>query len=1422
MRNPLTEQTGTLIPQAGDPPGATDGADGTERVRAVARLVLVSLALVVLAFRQAPGRTLPDTKLDLVADPSGWLLSAAHLWDPGNAFGQLQNQAYGYLFPMGPFFWLGDVAGMPEWVVQRLWWSLLTVVAFLGLVKVAERLGAGSPWTRIAAGVLYALSPRIQAELGTISVESWPVALAPWVLLPLLRPRSPWRAATASGLVVLCLGGVNAVASGAALVPAGLWLVTRRPTRQALGLLGRWLLCVVLATAWWVGPLLLLGRYSPPFLDWIEDATVTTRGASLYEGLRGTSHWLPYLADGGGPVWPTGWNLLSQPVLVLNTTLVVVLAVVGLAHRRAPERGYLVTLVLVGLALLTLGHVGPGGAWYAESAREALDGVLSAARNTHKFDVVVRLGLCLALAHGATRVRVPGAPAQLVRPVAVVATVGVAAVVAGATAPALGGDLAPRGSYEEIPGYWRETAQWLDAQPAPGRALVVPGASSAAFTWGTTAEEPLQPLMDRPMAVRDIVPLGAAGSRRLIDSWQVALESGRGSPGLREVLARSGVGFVVLRADLAASTDAPVPLSLRQALVDSGLQPVAAFGPLTGSTLEGADQTVQDRLLQPQQAVEVWAVGDVAEPFELLALAGSLRASGGPEDLVSLAESGLLTDRAAFLGDDGAQVPDPTPVSVLTDGLRKRETAFGRSRDNASPTLTADDEGSQGRAVREAVEDDAPHLATTAEAVGFAGVRTSSSAADAGATRRTGPGDSGWAALDGAPGTRWVSGTYARVEGEWIEVRLDAPVDPGTIRLGLERTQPGAARVTEVRVETDAGVLVSTLEPRDGIQQVPVPAGRTERIRVVAHRATGGVPAGVAVTTLEVPGVETGRTLRMPAEPARGPLSPVPAVTDAILLRAGAPGRDACMLLGQRPLCSPSLQRAGEEDAGLDRTFELSATGAYSLTGTVRTVPGPALDRLLDGAGAITASASSTWVDAVAARPGAAVDRDLGTGWVAAEDDDAPTLTLVLPEEREVEGLQVMRDAALAASRPTRLLVAAGGEPVEVTVDEEGYVELPPTATTRVEVTVLEWDAMTSFERGTGYASELPPGVSELRVLGADDLRRALDPEASVAVQCGFGPDVELDGRRLRTEVVGSVADVLADRPLTWRRCDASSRALEVEAGEHRLVALASAEFRPDTLLLSRDVPVLPPAPRPDVEEVRTSPTHALLDVPPRGERTVLTMPQNHNAGWRAEADGEPLAAVRVDGWRQGFLLPAGDAVRVEVVYGPQRAFLVFLGVGGLAALALVATAVVARRRAGTVHRHRAPGAAGDLGRGLPLPAAAPRVAVLAGLAFVAVVGGPVGAVAAGAAVVLTSLIRLGLLVRGGHTGVERVQTVLAAAAVLAAGVLAAAATWPGGAAGRDSAVVQLLVALALALVVVSGADRRREPQRITGRSTQR
>ncbi len=235
--------------------------------------MLVGALALALTFAQSPGEISPDTKLDLTANPLRFLARATNLWNSELPFGQAQNQAYGYLFPHGAFFLSGHLLGVPGWVTQRVWWALLLGVGFWGLLRVAEALGIGSPASRVVAAVAFALSPKVLTTLGSISSETLPMMLAPWVLLPTIlalrgatgsaSARSVRALAAQAGLAVALMGAVNAIATLAGCLPAVIWWACHRPNRLWWRYTGWWLLSLALATLWWVVALGAAARRQP-------------------------------------------------------------------------------------------------------------------------------------------------------------------------------------------------------------------------------------------------------------------------------------------------------------------------------------------------------------------------------------------------------------------------------------------------------------------------------------------------------------------------------------------------------------------------------------------------------------------------------------------------------------------------------------------------------------------------------------------------------------------------------------------------------------------------------------------------------------------------------------------------------------------------------------------------------------------------------------------------------------------------------------------------------------------------------------------------------------------------------------------------------------------------------------------------------
>ena len=1351
-----------------------------------ARAAAVCLAFAGLTLSQQPGRILPDTKLDLAVDPWGFLGRSLQLWEPEGFAGQLQNQTYGYLFPMGPFYALLQGAGMPVWVVQRLWMALLLSLAFLGVVTLARHLRIGTPGARMVAGLAYALAPRMISGLGATSVEVLPMALAPWVLVPLVigaRGGSPRRAAALSGLAVLCVGGVNAVATAAVLPLAALYLLTRPAGPRRRRLMAWWAAAVTLATAWWVGPLLLLGRYSPPFLDYIESAATTTAPTGLFSALRGTTQWLAYLAGGQGPVWPAGWELVHDALPVLATVVLAAAGVAGLA--RLPDRTWLVLGVLGGLVLVTAGHLGVLEGLAAQPLHSALDGLLAPLRNVHKFDPVLRLPLALgvgALAGGLFRA-MARRRTRRGRRTAIAARAAVAVLVLAlvtTASPAIGGRLAPPTGFESVPGYWADTAAWLaDAQPS-GRALLLPASSFGTYVWGTTADEPLQPLADSAWEVRSAVPLTQPAHIRMLDEIEERLARGEGSAGLTRYLARAGISHLVVRNDLdAGAAGATRPALVHQALRTSpGITRVATFGPRMPAATSLLGRVLDGYLTAPHAAVEVFAVDEPAPRAWTVPLADAVDVAGGPDGVLALEDRGLLSGRPALLAGGDSPGGGNTMVS---DAQQRRERSFGRIGSGESAALTADDPLRLDGGARdylypgtEANESVVRHDGGTVSAAG--------SASDADSVSGARPENHPWAAVDGDLTTAWrPPDRFGQPQPVWWRIDADRliPAREIVVRLAADPAVPPPA---ELVLRTDSGVRTVPLAATTAAQRLRLPAGPTSSLTISVD---DGRPttAMLALAEVSVPGVAVSRTVVTPV-----PDGPV----DAFAFETAEPASGGCAVEATgRPRCSAALVHGPEETGGLDRAFPLDRPASYDVTATVTPRPGPALDALISATArpwGPVVTATSAVVPDPRAGADAAVDGDPETAWIAATADGSPSLTLAWAVPQTIGRIALTLTEGTAASRPTAVAVGDGGLARTVPLDEGGVAEFAPLTTDRLTVSFPLQEELTSYDPYTRAVTTLGIGVSELTV----DAVPVADPGTVVELGCGEGPTVELDGETRQTSLRTTLGGLRALRPVELTLCGDTSTG-ELATGEHSLRVRGTAEFAVTAAtLLDPDADADPVRRRP-VAATRWDAEHRTLELPARTVPTLLVLPENANPGWEATLDGEPLETRTVDGWQQGYVLPVGPAGTVSLDFAPGAVYRAALAAGAGAVLLLACLLLVPSRRPGPppTGRRRAAGAGGWL--------------LVAGAA--ALVAGLVGLGALVASAVLAQVL--------GSRG-RAVLGWLAAVAMLAAGAvfvaLPGAEPWIQG-----PALAALTAGTASAL---AGGTRWRHRRR--GRSTSR
>ncbi len=1247
------------------------------------RLAAGCAALTALAVVQSPGVMVADTKVDLAVNPLQFLARSLSLWDPTASFGQANDQTVGYLWPMGPFFVVAHALDVPGWLAQRLWWGLLMSVAFTGVVTLARKMNIGTPGARMIAGFAFALCPRILSEIGANSVEAWPTAVAPWVLVPLIalaegaRLRRP---IALSALAVACAGGVNATAVLAVVPLPLIWLATLHPLRRRIAALIVWFGAMLLATAWWLVPLAVLGKYSPPFLNYTETAETTTRLTDATSVLRGASHWVAYLATNNGPTWPAGFRLSTEPFLIVFTLIVTGLGVLGLSRHGIARRGFLVSSLIVGVALVSLGHVSDMPFTFAGVQRAFLDGLGAPLRNVHKFDLVLRLPLVLGMAHALGTVSRLGAIVRgVARPARAVATLfiagAMAAVIAVAT-PALAFQLAPPDGYTDVPQYWRDAAAWLNKNTPPDRVLIIPGATFPDYTWGATGDEVAEPLLSADWGVRNIIPLAPPGTIRLLDAIEDSLESGSGSPGLADLLARSGVRYLLVRSDLDyGRTGAIRPIAVHQALARSpGLELTQSFGPLVGGD-RPFGVFVDAGLDVAVHSLEVYQVDRTVTPVAVYDSSDVTTVVGGPESLLSMAADGNLSQAPSILaGDLGNRAP-PGPVTI-TDGLRRHDVAFGSLHDNTSETMTTDEPFPVAAPAHDYLPSWGPSQLTVAQYQGVSDFRTSSSDSDAATLGGSRPEHQPYAVLDGDLSTSWRPAPDQPPDGQWIELDLAAPQPVTTVHMVFDSS--AAAHPVQVTVNTDTESAVGTTF--GATLDVGLPGVQsTSKVRITVNQVvtTPGMTGTFGIAEVGIPSLVSSRTLVSPAPPATTSGA-------ATVVLTAAPSVPACYFVGDVPACNPDAARGSEDGTTLDRTVTLPAEADYTPQVWGRPRPGQALDSLLDNEVAKQnplgivpgVTASSTSVLEPVGRPGAIIDGDPNTIWSPAATDTSPLLRLTFLAARTVSGIQLIDPPDAAITRPGIVQVIGDDGVRGGIVDNNGIVTFdPPLRTKQLTIVFTPPSAMQSVNPYTGVLTKLPIGVGEIIVRPAL-ANPALDLDRTVELPCGSGPTLAAGGRVIQTRLSGTRRDLQELREMAALPCGASAAgAIDLTSGEQRIVAAASAFAVPTRLSLAPADSAHQAVATP-VRVDTWGPTVRSVHVNPGPGQRIVAVRENINPGWHATLGGKALDPVTLDGWQQGFVVPAGLGGEIELRFTPDGTYRTGLLIGGALLLALILLAV--------------------------------------------------------------------------------------------------------------------------------------------------
>ena len=1281
-------------------------------------LVIYALLAYVPLLATAPGKLTADTKAYLYLDPGRLLSRAGWLWEQDIGAGTITHQNIGYLFPMGPYYWLLDRLGVPDWIAQRLWLGSILFAAGAGVRWLCHRLDLrAAPAT--VAGLVYLTSPYILPYFGRTSALLLPWAALPWLIaLVIVSLRTDrWRAPVLFALVLTWVGGTNAsslvfVAIGPLLwLPYAIWGLHEVDVRRGARVVARLALATVPAQLWWVAGLRMQGRYGLPILQLTESVDTVAQTSTAAEVSRGMGYWYDYGRDGLAP-WTASAKGYTQHLWLIATSFALPMLALGAACLiRWRMRAYVVALFAVGLVL------GVGTYPYddpplfgalVKATTETAAGL--ALRNTPRAVPLVSLAYALFIGAGVhallarfhSRGVRPAWGRGLLAGTSVLALLNMPALFTGAFVSA---DLR---FPDELPKYWLDAAAALDAKPHDSRVLELPGSDFAAYRWGQT-QDPITPgLIDRPWIGRELTAFGTPGSVDLIRALDRRAQEGvfdaRAVAPVARLLA---VGDVLVRNDTQYERyRGPRPRTLWPvfagatgfgALVTYG-SPVANVAdprrPMRDEIELGTPATRPD----PPPLASL-AVSDPNHLIDVRPVRGALLIAGDGEGLVDAAEAGLVDANrlvlySATFADRGdllrvAAANDAT--LVLTDGNRKRAQRWGTVRENngytepaGSSALEADTKDTRLALFPNAGTDSY----TVARYVGVADIAASSY----GNIVAFSPERRAANILDGDLRTSWEVGGFSDVVGERVRITLQAPITTDHIDIAQSN---GNRSITTLGVRLDGGAIARVetddTSHSDAGQRVQLGGTRTfTSIELSIERANvsglqnylGWSTAGIREVV--IPGVSMEERIVVPRD-----------LLDAIGPASAA--NDLAVVLTRQRADAAEPFRADPEQR-LVRTIALPSARTFALRGEVRLetrADGATIDRVIGrpgtSAGFAIASGTDFLAGAARMRPSSALDRDPSTYWSPnLGDQNGRSFHVELARTTTVDHIELDLVADGWHSVPTRLTLVldAGGTVVvdlppladATTRDHVEHVSLavPPftTAGFRVEVSAVR--DVTSIEYFSGEPRPLPVGIAELDVGAAV---RVAAPTADLDPACR-NDLLTIDATAIAVRLRGASAAALDGRVATVETCDGAP--IQLGPGEH---VVRSANGIDTGLALDRVV--LESKGARDTSVASKVPTATIAaqsrnrydtDIRDATEPFWLVLHESLSDGWVATIDGASLGPpTMVDGYANGWLVDPsrfGPAFRVSLRWTPQRIVWIALGLSGAALALLVGAAL--------------------------------------------------------------------------------------------------------------------------------------------------
>jgi arabinofuranan 3-O-arabinosyltransferase len=1274
--------------------------------------LLVVLALLP-ALRSAPGRMPADSKLYVYLNPGRFLADTPTTFDPRQFAGWVPHQHIAYLWPTGPWFWVFDRIGVPDWVAHRLWIATLMIAAGLGVRWMARVLGL-SPLAALIAALVYQLSPYILPYVSRTSVLLLPWAGLGWIVgCTVLATRlGRWRYPALIALIVFTVGAVNATALAMIIPAPALWLLHTAwrgdvTWRRVAATAGKVVLASTAVSLWWIAMLVVQGRHGADVLAYSESLESVSFTSTSTEVLRGLGYWLFYIRDAFMATTTASIDHLVSTRVILAGFLLVGAGLLGVVATRWAHRRYAAMLIGVGTILAVGVHpIDDPSPVMSLLVGDGEGGLALALRSSTRAVPVLLLGSAMgaallvdALRH--QRLHIPLTQTRLRSDVILGA---VLALIAVFNLPALrsGGLVDPALERDQDPPTaWLDAAAELDSLPPGARVLQVPGTEFGAYRWGYTVDQPLPALTDRALVTRDLLPLGSAAAMDLVFALDDRFQEGIAEPASVSPVARLlGVDTVWVTGDIAfdrfrlARPEIVDDLLTGSEAGEVGLLPPRRFG-------EPVVMTPDFAMLDEQQLGDP-RVGEPITPVSLVGIADPVPTirvktdeivlSGDGAGIVDAAAAGVIDGSelirySASLGDDLVEALDRAERLVVTDSNRDRAHHWRSSQDATGFTESG---GAEAEVLRfESGDQRLPVFDTSAPATQTVAIQDGPVTAAASAYGEPFaylPERRAVMAIDGDSSTAWTVADRFAAVGEFLEIRTDQAIDHVTLRQPDSAATDRTISAVELTVDERPPVSVQ-LDGRSLTGQgqrteiEPTSGATTVRITIAATNDPQP-PIGPAIGGVGFAEVDVG--LGPTTEFIRPPL-------DALEAAASTPdspltGTPLTMVF-TRLRIDPTDRWRSDPEPELRRRFELAREVATAVEVSLRLDQRATGVVLADLLGEIV-SDDGHLTGVPAARGAAAFDGDATTSWIT-------------PFERPV-GPSVTYDgsgttSSISVDQPggetsaiTRLVLTDEAGSVEVTVPLPATTGEPTTADivlprpvslSGLGIRIDGIEERTTLDRRFGEFVTVPAAISEIRFDGSSPTVTA---SSTVTADCRTDL-LEIDGTPVGISYTADTATLLAGEILDVELCDAPT---SLAAGEHELIS-TSAE---STGLQIDRVVFTQPGGEPGADAasevlvpdtVSSSSRRRVVEVPPCPDGCWIVLGEGFNTAWSATTDGGALGDPQlVDGNANGWYLePSSEPRTVTMTWTAQRPVTVGLAVSFIAVLALLALVVLDRRR---------------------------------------------------------------------------------------------------------------------------------------------